>query len=549
MNSATCQSAGKDRNKLLFSPFAPYATMTKAKSKPGKKKCVQRDLLRNESEPVLIASDRTTKSSREKKDLLPSPFAQMTPRSLPISPSLNLQLGMNPPLSQSAARSLFQACEGGTRLTQVTAELQTYKQECKRLKDQLEQVLTRSSDSRIAQLEEQLQALRSENLDLKAALQRLTSQTALPSPRRSITTKKQKPPITLSTPKLKHKPVHISKISPKCPSLPQTGKSDAAVGSGERWTMEGLIGRVREEEVWPLLRHVAYRMQLEGWGKDKLAEVIGENTQRKELESVFEGPPISFSSLEASLLTRYLLQLAFDSHSLASKDIVRILGELLPNWLTFSPSSSLLLTQELHSSFRPHSQALLALCTAYDPATVGWISPDLFCAALERVGITLREEAIRYLEMLCYSENKELDQVPYKELLLDYENTETAAVSMLSTILSDLADYLKTSGLRPKDLFACEFGYIYPEGLVQGLQQVPGLIIGETEVMTLLEALQDPKMEEICIEMKHLEQVMKALGVEVSKAQRFHAAQLLLHQSQASLPYIKQVSFLQEEEK
>ena len=313
--------------------------------------------------------------------------------------------------------------------------------------------------------------------------------------------------------------------------------------------MEGLIGRVREEEVWPLLRHVAYRMQLEGWGKEKLVEIIGENTQRTELESVFEGPPISFSSLQASLLTRYLLQLAFDSHSLSSKDIVRILGELLPNWPTFTPSSSLLLTQELHSSFRPHSQALLALCTAYDPATVGWISPDHFCAALERVGITLREEAIRYLEMLCYSQNKELDQVPYRELLSDYETTETAAVSMLSTILSDLADYLKTSGLRPKDLFACESGYIYPEGLVQGLQQVPGLVIGETEVMTLLEALQDPKMEEICIEMKHLEQVMKALGVEVSKAQRFQAAQLLLHQSQASLPYMKQVSFLQEEEK
>jgi len=530
------------RNRLLCGPFAPYATPAKAKPKAGKRKTAKKDLLRNESEPVLIVSDRTEKSGREKKDLFPSPFALSSPRSLPISPGLSLLPGRTPPVSQTTNRSLFETYGSETRLTQVTAELQTYKQECKRLRDQLSQVLR--PEPRLAQLEDQVHSLESENWDLKAALQRMTSRKTLPSPRKFIPTRKLKSPFALSTPKLKSKPV------PRSPRLPvKTHKTEEKQPGEHRWTLEGLVGTVGEEEVWPLFRHLGYRMQLEGLGKEQLAEVVGGEVGRKGLERVFGSPPFGFRPEEAKLITRYLLQIALANRSLAAKDIVRILSDILPTWPVFSSSSSLLLTQELHASFRPHSQALRILCQAYDSEGLGWVRPEDFCEALEKVGISLRGETVRYLELLCYSQRKELDRVPYTDLLSDYAAEDSTAVSMVSSLLSQVAAYLKSFGLRPKDLFVCESGHIYPEGLVRGLQQVPGLVVGEAEAMAVLEALQAQESEEVCIEMKRMEQVMQALGVETRRARRFQEAQLLLHQSQASLPYIKQVSFLQEVEK
>lgn len=517
-------------NRRLGGPFAPYATRTKAKVKGGKRKSAKPDLLRYESDPVLVATDRTERSGKGKKDPFPSPFPS-SPRSLPLSPNLH-QL----PESQPANRSLFETGGSETRLTQVTAELQTYKQECKRLKDLLDQVLART-EPHLAQLEAQIHTLRAENCDLKATLQRMTERKTPLSPRKSIPDRKPKSPFALSSPKLKPKAV------PKSSALPLAQASPKATEAAERrWTLEGLL--VREEDVWPWLRHLAYRMQLEGLDRDQLEGLLGETG--KGLEKRLQSSPFRFRLEEASMICRYLMQIASAKRS---KDIVRILSEILPVWPVFSPSSALLLTQELHSSFRPHSQALRVLCQAYDSQGRGWVRPEDFCKALEKVGISLREEAIRYLELLCYSQRKELDQVPYEDLLSDYVSEDSAAVSMLSAILSHVAGYLKSSGLRPKDLFACENGHISPESLVQGLQQVPGLAVGEAEVMAVLKALQAPETDELSIEMKQMEQIMQSLGVEIHKISRFQQTQWLLHQSQASLPYVKQVSFLQEEEK
>ena len=495
----TSQWSQPTRNRLLFGPFSPYAARVKTKVTGGKKPAGRKDLFKTESEAVLTdRSDRKT---------LNSPYVSpSTTRSLPISPFLFS--AKTPPVTTPRRSHHIQDSQ---QLSKVKAELQVYKEECKRLQSQLTEGT--HPNPVIERLQEQIRSLQLENTELKAALQRLQS------------------PLNLSIPKrAEHSPFSL---------LTET-KPDLSCDTEQKWTVDGVVGT--EEMIWTLTRHMSYRLQMNGIEKRKLPEIITGKLTKLDLSSLFHKSPFHFSSLESELLVKFLLQ----SHrSLPGKDVINRLYTVLPSsWPVFSASTALRHTQELRNLFSRNYNEIYSFCKGYDMRNTGWIRPEEFMEGLKHLGVELEEETGKYLELLCYSHRKELDRVPYKALLSTCSSTSLPSDStQIHRILKKLARYLDATSLRPRDIFACEEGYISPEGLIKGLQEVPGMELSEEEGNALLAELQDEEMEEPCVRMRDMEEVMRKLGVEVEKAPGIET-QMMLHRSQSSHAYLKQVSFL-----
>jgi hypothetical protein len=250
--------------------------------------------------------------------------------------------------------------------------------------------------------------------------------------------------------------------------------------------------------------------------------------------------------------------------------------------------------------------AIKESCKSFDLGKTGFITLQELREIVRNLELKFSEDTIHYMTLLFYSHNMELDKVPYKEFIKAYtqsgegdhsKRAESGPVEMegkeessareeggeeeeeegaegvegeeeeegeegedlnederaqiVRFYLEQIAAFLNSKKMLPEDLFEAEDGYIYPESLVQGLRHLPNVHLEKRDIVVFLEGLQDEEMDELCISLDYLEQLLEHYGVTRSKANppRPSSAQNIINRSVDSAgTHEKRVSMLESDQ-
>ena len=336
------------------------------------------------------------------------------------------------------------------------------------------------------------------------------------------------------------------------------------------------VPKVQLAQVKALLTHFSYRLQLQRLPKSKLFQAVFGSPFEKEaivtladLSESLAHPPMTFQHpQETQLLARFLLEPTGPPASIkeadlkalrgTAKDIIARLSSSLGDWVVFTQEDEGKFDHAIATALQRNKMAFKASCKSYDLHKTGIIAFSELLEIIKNLELKLGEDVVHYMALLFYSHRQELDQVPYKEFIKafteqqpqqveehkassepdqreqeeeygeeeygeeeadfdreeeDEEINEEDRAQIARYYLEQIAEYLKGKKLKAEELFETEDGYIMPEGLVNGLLQIPGLQPQKTEIRVFLEALQDEEMEELCISLDSLEMLLEHYGV------------------------------------
>jgi hypothetical protein len=272
-----------------------------------------------------------------------------------------------------------------------------------------------------------------------------------------------------------------------------------------------------------------------------------------ELQELLSQQPINITDAsQAELLSRFLLEpdktdpeafKAFaDGTNVSShaKTVLAKLDRTVPSWTIFSTENEEEYDNEIAEALADHFTDLQVACEEADPDKNEFVSMDTFRRILKMVGIGFKETHLKYLELLFYSHNFELDRVPYYNFIKayagvkgededeysqeqfdeggdeggdDYEDDEDRA-ELVRAYLSEMAHALQETRRTVKEVFdASEDGRLYPPEFVFGARELGLPDLRKEDLIVVLESLQDEESEELCINLTYLEDILQHYGV------------------------------------
>ena len=307
------------------------------------------------------------------------------------------------------------------------------------------------------------------------------------------------------------------------------------------------VAKVQLSEVRTVLRHVAYRLQLQRVPKAKVMSlIIGGNPDRfrvmqvPQLEGILAGSPFDVTDQkEARLLARFLIeteaiepQLPEDSILTLKKsvgDIVEKLNRSLDPWEGFSPEEEESFDQHIGAVLNRNKTTFKAACKGYDHDKSEVISFSDFEEVLENLEIEFSQKEKHYLRLLFYSSLQELDMVPYKELLRAYteggeagnsssqesvEPSDAEVRGMIQKYLQLIANAMVGRKRTVKDVFQTTAGCVTPQQFYEGYCSLGLPNINQQSLGMLIDALQgDEERPDYSISLAFLEEVFSHYGV------------------------------------
>lgn len=299
-------------------------------------------------------------------------------------------------------------------------------------------------------------------------------------------------------------------------------------------------------EVADILRHISFRLQIHRITKDKIPMLLfGEHWEEQrdvtlfELQEMLAQQPISINDpSQAELLSRFLLQPTDpgkrrpSTEALSAEEMLSKLSTSLPDWRIFSTEDEELYDEEIADILAETALELQAACEEADPAHNEFLSMKTFRALLKKLGIQFKASHLKYLELLFYSHDFELDRVPYYNFLKAYtEDKEDEEYSqepfddeagyeddmeraeMVKSYLMEMAHALDRSKKTVRGVFdISEDGRIYPPEFVFGTRSLGMPDLRKEDLVLVLESLQDEDSEELCVNPQYLEEVIHHFG-------------------------------------
>ena len=281
-----------------------------------------------------------------------------------------------------------------------------------------------------------------------------------------------------------------------------------------------------EQMLATLLRHVSMRCQLHRvnaanvpellFGTDKDSEI-----SVREVKARLETPPIELKQeMDLQLLCLMLLGVHINDENLSfewgnrmlnAKTASERLLQRLGNWEIYTETDEHEFDSLTTAAITRISADFQILCATKDSDHTGSISFEDFYAILQSLDVQFARRHQLYLALLFYSQEQQLDSVPYMVFVNAFVEKEVDT----DEILKEMASSLLKGNQHPRDVFLFD---------MQGLIRLPDLELAcqhlhislpAPALESLLRSLQSPLSSAPCLHIKDLESALEPYGVSI----------------------------------
>ncbi|OMJ82931.1 hypothetical protein SteCoe_16265 [Stentor coeruleus] len=281
-------------------------------------------------------------------------------------------------------------------------------------------------------------------------------------------------------------------------------------------------------EIDNLLQHLCLRMQLHRVSKENFIETLlgagssnAKSIHNQEIVLIFTNPPFNFSRKEATQISEFLFQ---GKKIMQYKDFVDKLCLSIDDWEIFSRKDEENFDAFLLNLVSTSEPYLQRACEDKDFENKGLITMNDFQICLSERKLVLPSRIASYLLVLFYSNNMELNIVPYRQFFQAYnsnqDNPEEKKVDISQKYLELISQCLKFKDKNVRNIFNCDCnGNILAEDFIQGLKLLEIDNIPKDHLVELLENLQgNPEERIICVNIVDLENVMEGFGIPIDQS-------------------------------
>jgi hypothetical protein len=243
-----------------------------------------------------------------------------------------------------------------------------------------------------------------------------------------------------------------------------------------------------DTKVKNILKHISFRMQINRFPKSKLQITlfggIDNQTTISKQELITQLKKFPFSITDSSDLNT-LSSFLIPSKSTV-KSITNALILSLENWEIFSKEDEEKFDQDLGLLISKNKIELKENCKKIDKDNKGIIPTKDFDEIIRALDIKIDERLYKYIELLFYSKDNELDAVPYRYFIKaygsqieeEYENdSEDVNESFDSRValeyINIISQFIAQKNLSVDDVFEYNGeGMVSVEGFVAGLKSI-----------------------------------------------------------------------------
>jgi hypothetical protein len=290
---------------------------------------------------------------------------------------------------------------------------------------------------------------------------------------------------------------------------------------------------ISETEMKTLLTHLRFRVQLHRLSRSDLIHYLKESLPEDNFADLFSIEPFAIEDPQTRLkLLAYLCPKSMQGGSRRDiemaderfEELTTSLLKHLGDWMGLSADDEARYDQKI-TAIMQHSQfSILEACKLLDEDLSGLVTFKQFCEVLDNLDIEFSDDELRYLRLLFYSHDCQLDQVPYQHFIkaysgvdrLDESLDDEARTELVKAILQILARELTTHKLTVREVFTTSSGVIDGNSVIKALKtlQIPEL--DHNELFVFLEALAAENQEDLCIDCSYLEEILTHYGVPLS---------------------------------
>lgn len=285
------------------------------------------------------------------------------------------------------------------------------------------------------------------------------------------------------------------------------------------------------------LKVLSYRLQLHRVPKTKLPQLLfGEQyaadteVTGMDLAKTLSSPPCSVAAEDCEAVVAFLLNNAGRKAG-KMKDIVTRLQTGLENWEVYSTEDENEFDHHISTLITLHMHDFLTLCMEKDPNQTGAITMQALKSICSSLNLPFSQSEFHYMELLFFSLNFELDEVPYRKFIQAYVTEEELADTnseaemkaeedrqrFVQHYLYLIADQLAAFKLSIAQVFPTQDGVLYPDKLVAGLKRLSVPALKKEELVVFVETLQSEEIEEYGIDMSLFADLLKECGQESSR--------------------------------
>lgn len=280
-------------------------------------------------------------------------------------------------------------------------------------------------------------------------------------------------------------------------------------------------------EVLKAFSHIRMRMQLNRLPKSKLLITLfgavdkEKSIKSQDLQAFLQKSPFSFKSEpETSQLLQYLITPSSTIKSVGDK-----LTSLLLDWEIFSPEDEELFDYQLGLIISKNKETFKEMCKLLDTERKGCIQISEFERILQELGISVPENLWSYMKLLFYSNDFQLDLMPYRYFIKAYGNpiedhqefstvSENGDSQVFNIYLSAINTAMLANSLTIADVFDCDDdGLIFTEQFIEGLKKLGFEEIDERQVSVLMEALRYQGSYELCLNIEEMNDILQNLAL------------------------------------
>mmetsp|Transcript_5825 Transcript_5825/g.10390 ORF Transcript_5825/g.10390 Transcript_5825/m.10390 type:complete len:838 (+) Transcript_5825:2555-5068(+) len=329
-------------------------------------------------------------------------------------------------------------------------------------------------------------------------------------------------------------------------SSPHTDKQLTAIAEEDHTVdhspelVKGDSLQISEAEIQHLLTHIRFRVQLHRVAKSDLnihlRESIPDNQSSKTVLELLKAEPFSIEDYDTRIKVVAFLcpkSVKKEFRSLKKQDVEKAkisidefasnLLKRLGDWAVLSQDDEARFDQKISDIMLHNQFTLLESCKLYDEDLTGVISFKHFEEVMDNLDIEFSNDELKYLQLLFYSHDSQLDKVPYQQFIKAFslgpkqEDSldEEARTELVKTILQTLANELKARKIRVKELFKDVKGLLDANAVVQGFKKLGIPELDHNELFTFIEALAAENAEELCISIDYLEEILSHYGVPI----------------------------------
>jgi hypothetical protein len=328
--------------------------------------------------------------------------------------------------------------------------------------------------------------------------------------------------------------MNLTNVSPqsyvKDNGLTSITEEEAVLGYSPESLRDAEELEISESEMKTLLTHLNFRVQLHRLSRSDLTQYLKESLPEGNFADLFSIEPFAVDDPEIRLkLLAYLCPKSIPRRS--RRDIRRAkvsfeeftIGLLkhLGDWTVLSSDDEARYDQKITEVMLHNQFSILESCKLLDEDLSGFVKFKEFCEVLDNLDIEFSNDELRYLKLLFYSHDSQLDKVPYQHFIKAYSGgdrpdeslDDEARTELVKAILQTLANQLTTHKLTVREVFTTSSGVIDGNTMIKALKtlQIPEL--DHNELFVFLEALAAENQEDLCIESSYLEEILTHYGV------------------------------------